>query len=236
MFLKILPVISLFLCTFAYGGDEQELLLLTNGQIVEGKVKKRDSNYIVTKESGSRIFFAAERVVLSCSNWNEMYWQKCAMLQATDTRGHVQLFKWCIKHDLVSAAQNQIDLLQHMKISATQLHQLNQQLIDTRVALANKLKNRAEELVRQADAIVSGKRDYNVKPAGYVEGTAAVLTSTEIQQSSTSSHKAKAQQSGNANPSNAIDPFDPEVFNRQYVRNKPADEPEPTADVKSGDQ
>ena len=218
MFSKCIQILVLsVLFSAPVCADQPQVLLLSNGQVVSGKIKKQDHGYVVYKKSGSRIVFAPEKVVLVCKDFSDLYWQKCALLRASDTAGHVQLFQWCVRHKLVDGAQNQIDLLQDMKVSAKQLHQLDLTLNETRLAMAEDLKRKAHELVQKAQAIESGKRDYAVKQAGYVEDVDREVNS----------QKGKSTIDANANSESsevAVDPFDPEVFNEKYVRGQSQDE------------
>ena len=198
--------------------DDSSLALLSNGQVVRGKILEETDRYVVIKETGSKIVFAKDRVRVVCSDWDHLYWEKCAMLRATDSVGHTKLFHWCIKHTLVDAAQNQIDLLQQMDLSAKHLHQLDQRLQATRTAMAAKLKKRARELVRQAEALAAGRKDYKVMQAGYEEGErpiqnaadAVVRIPVRSRKSSENAEELSAKLSD-------VDPFDPNVFNRKYV-------------------
>lgn len=210
--LQIAFVSALF--AFSVCAEEPQVMLLSNGQVVSGKIKKSNGNYVVSKSSGSRIVFAANRVVLVCSDLKEMYWKKCALLRASDVAGHVQLFHWCVKRDLIDAAQNQIDLLQHMKLSATKLYQLDQKLLDTRKALAANLKKKTNALVRRADALAAGKRDYNVKPVVFEQTVNSDTTKEKMEVV----RKRKPEQAARKLGENSVDPFDPEVFNGKYVR------------------
>lgn len=198
------------------------MLLLTNGQVVSGKIRKQAANYVVRKDSGSRIIFSAEKVAMVCSDWNDLYWQKCALLRATDVAGHMRLFAWCIKHDLVDSAQNQIDLLQHMNVSPSKLHAFDKQLDETRLAIAQRLKIQAQELVRQADAVASGKKDYNVKTVGYEESLdqPSRFRSTKVAgepSRAVNSVHAKQLSKAQKQASLQVDPFDPAEFNQKYV-------------------
>ena len=218
MFGKLLPFFLVALICTTVWGDGPQLLLLTNGQVVTGKVKRQDANYVVVKESGSRILFPVDRVKMVCSNWNELYWEKCAILRATDVAGHTELFNWCIDKQLVGAAQNQIDLLQHMEISAKQLHRLDDTLNNTRQEIAARLKRKAQALVEKAEAVAAGKRDYQVKQAGFFEEGVGSNSNAKID--GRASQIAGVVVSGDevAGDAQAIDPFDPEVFNEKFVR------------------
>jgi len=219
----ILIAVFAMLLAPGFGAEEPKLLLLDNGQVIEGKIRSEYGNYVVIKDSGSRIVFPADRVELVCSDWNDLYWQRCAMLKASDTAGHLRLFHWCIKHDLIDGAQNQIDLLQYMNVSASQLQRLDQQLANTRLLISQRLKQRAQELVRQADAVAEGRKDFQVKPVAY-EQSASVIRSVPrkfdeavMRQPSRADEIADAKQLTETKE-NAVDPFDPEEFNRLYVR------------------
>ncbi|MEE2825017.1 MAG: hypothetical protein VYE64_00160 [Planctomycetota bacterium] len=114
-------------------------LVLTNGQVVVGRISRNSDSVFVQTDGGSRVVFPVERVDFVCKSLKDAYWQKNARIKATDLNGHVQLFHWCMKQGLLNEAQNQIDLLVSMEIKAVQLEYLNRQLS---VALTQQAKAR----------------------------------------------------------------------------------------------
>ena len=101
-----------------------DFLLLKNGQVIECEVEPRESteqSLVIKKRSGSRIHLNRNKIVTVAQSRSDIYWAKCGLLSATDSAGHLRLFTWCIKHELLDAAQNQIELLQFMDVSPDKL-------------------------------------------------------------------------------------------------------------------
>lgn len=106
----------------------EQLVILKNGNVVNGFVERTPSGVVVQTRQGSRIIIAADQTEFVCDSLEQAYWGKQARTRATDLEGQIQLFKWCLQHDLLDLAQNQIDILQLSSIKATKLENLNRQL------------------------------------------------------------------------------------------------------------
>lgn len=105
-------------------------MVLANGAVIEGQVERQGDSIVVEKTTGSRIMFSLDRVEAICESKTDVYWHRCASLSATDAVGHTRLFRWCLQNELVDQAQNQIDLLQEMDLTAAELLELNQSLLE----------------------------------------------------------------------------------------------------------
>ena len=114
------------------------LLVLKNGEVLRGRIRQEPDKYILDTLQGSRLVFQAERVELICDSLKDAYWEKCARTKASDVIGQKKLFYWCVKHDLIEEAQNQINLLTESKIRASELVSLDRQLNATIDRLARK--------------------------------------------------------------------------------------------------
>lgn len=110
-------------------GQSSRYLLLKNRQLIEGKVEKEKDKVWVEKQSGSRIAYSLSRVELISDNLSELYWARYGQLPATDGKGHTVLFYWCLEKDLFDEAQNQIEVLQTLRLSPRKLLQLSDRLV-----------------------------------------------------------------------------------------------------------
>ena len=108
--------------------NRDEMLVLTNGEVFPGRVTREGGRITIETPQGSRLVFAADRIDFICHSLEEAYWEKYSRLGATDVRGQVGLFQWCLKHQLFDQADNQLQLLMQSKISAVELNHLNRQL------------------------------------------------------------------------------------------------------------
>lgn len=110
--------------------NSEQIVVLKHGDFLEGRVTYEPTKVIVSKGSrGSRIFLSRNSVDFVCNSMAEAYWEKFARTKATDTVGQIELFQWCLKHQLVDEAENQFDLLTQAKIKATELDTLYRQLL-----------------------------------------------------------------------------------------------------------
>ncbi|MEM9941973.1 MAG: hypothetical protein AAF939_10315 [Planctomycetota bacterium] len=105
-----------------------QVVVLANGEILTGRVSEVPDKVIVKTLQGSRIILQADRVEMVCNSLEEAYWEKCAKTWATDHKGQKQIFDWCLKHRLTDLAQNQLNLISELEISAEELASMDRQL------------------------------------------------------------------------------------------------------------
>ena len=144
-----------------------QIVVLKNGHEISGRIQQESDRTIVFTESGSQLIFPAEKVDFVCKSLPEAYWQKVARIKATDADKHVQLFHWCLKHSLDNQANNQLNLLVEMDVSAVKLEYLYDLLLKQRaaskassaansIAKAAKAANASEVANREQDQIHKG--------------------------------------------------------------------------------
>lgn len=123
----------------------QRIVVLDNGQLIEGKVTQAVSQVEILTDDGSRLVLERDRVAFCCNTRSEAYWGLAARTRASDLEGQIQLFKFCLRNDLLAEAGNQIDILQMLPLKATQLEFLNRQLVVARSARERKTSEAARE-------------------------------------------------------------------------------------------
>ncbi|MDG1873088.1 MAG: hypothetical protein P8J27_04200 [Mariniblastus sp.] len=107
----------------------QQLVVLNNGEVIEGRITRTSEHAVVETSQGSRLMLAADRVDFICDSMQDAYWGKCARTKATDFAGQKALFYWCMKHNLYEQAENQISLMTESdKFSAADIEYLDRQL------------------------------------------------------------------------------------------------------------
>lgn len=106
--------------------NSPQVVVLTNGSILQGFVEKRPLHITLQTQSGSRIVLKRERVAFISDSLSHAYWDKLARIRASHVAAHVQLFHWCLKHQLIPEAGNQIDVLITTDIGSNQLSHLSQ--------------------------------------------------------------------------------------------------------------
>lgn len=120
----------------------EQLVILKNGSVVQGFVERTATELSIQTAQGSRLIIANEQTDFVCDSLEQAYWGKLARIRATDVEGQIQLFNWCLQHDLLSYGQNQIDILFASNIKATRLEYLNRQL-EIEIMQKRKLRERA---------------------------------------------------------------------------------------------
>ena len=106
----------------------EQLVVLKNGEILMGQVNRNAEQVIVETEQGSRLVIPADQFDFVCQSMDQAYWGRAARTKATDIEGQQQLFYWCLKNKLLDHAQNQIDILLQMNVTASELENLDRQL------------------------------------------------------------------------------------------------------------
>jgi hypothetical protein len=104
---------------------EQGVVLLRNGQAIEGRITRAGDLYYVVLPEGE-IRLKATEVELCCRNLEEGYLRKRAAIAADTAEEHLRLAQWCQRHGLLRAAAAEladarridpqhpmIDILQH---------------------------------------------------------------------------------------------------------------------------
>jgi hypothetical protein len=88
-------------------GDGPGVLLLRNGQVIEGHIE-RDGNYYKVTSPDQELQVHVASVEFTCHDLREGYRQKKAVMQSTDIEQHLQLFYWCERHGLLDCAGDEL--------------------------------------------------------------------------------------------------------------------------------
>ncbi|HEY4761262.1 MAG TPA: hypothetical protein VIH42_11835, partial [Thermoguttaceae bacterium] len=81
----------------------QQLLLLRNGQAIEGRISRSGDIYLVALPEGEIRIKAAD-VELICGDFEEGYERKRATIQVGNLRDHLELAQWCQQHKMFDHA------------------------------------------------------------------------------------------------------------------------------------
>ncbi len=85
------------------GATGQQLLLLHNGQALEGRISRSDDVYRVVLPNGE-IRVKPSDVDLLCKDFEEAYQRKRAAIPVGSLRDHLDLAQWCQQHKLYDHA------------------------------------------------------------------------------------------------------------------------------------
>ena len=81
----------------------QGMVLLRNGEVIEGRISRDGGIYIVDLPNG-RIRIKQADVDLVCSSLEEGYRRKRAIIQVGNVHDHLDLAQWCLRHNLFGLA------------------------------------------------------------------------------------------------------------------------------------
>ena len=87
------------------------VLLLRNGQVIEGHIERNGDYYTVTAPSEEIQIHAAD-VEFLCRDLHDGYQRKKAAIQVGDIQQHLQLLLWCERHDLMDCARQELDAVE----------------------------------------------------------------------------------------------------------------------------
>jgi len=109
----------------AWQSSETEIVVLTNRQTIQGIVQRQKEKVSVRLPSGSLIVLPESRVLFICRTFGEVYWELAAHTRSTDTKGQIDVYKWCVQNQLFDEAANHLLMLQEMDLPAQTLMQLD---------------------------------------------------------------------------------------------------------------
>lgn len=84
------------------------VLVLRNGQVLEGDVIRAGDYYIVSRGEGSELRLKVDEVELHCGSMDEAYDFKVRHLAVASAKSHAELAKWCLRHSLFDKCSEQI--------------------------------------------------------------------------------------------------------------------------------
>ena len=87
----------------AVAGDRGRVLVLRGGQVLEGDISRSEDRYRVVLPHGEILIHAVD-VESCCRDLDEAYRLKRSLMQVGDVYSHIELAKWCLQNDLLSAA------------------------------------------------------------------------------------------------------------------------------------
>jgi hypothetical protein len=90
-----------------YSTPQQGLLLLRNGEVVEGKITPTGDRFHVQLPSGE-VWVRAADVEIHCRSLEEGYWLKRSVKPLGTVHGHLDLAQWCIQQGLFGHAADEL--------------------------------------------------------------------------------------------------------------------------------
>jgi hypothetical protein len=84
------------------------LLVLKNGQVIEGEVMRAGDYFLVTRGEGVELRMEADKVECVCASLAEAYEFKVRRLPPASARSRIELARWCLRHDLMAQCRDQL--------------------------------------------------------------------------------------------------------------------------------
>ncbi len=105
--LSLLPAVPAWADAPLYSTPQQGLLLLRNGQLLEGKITPTGDRFYVELASG-KVWVKSVDVEVHCRTLDEGYWLKRSAMPLGVVQSHLDLAQWCIQHMLLGHAADEL--------------------------------------------------------------------------------------------------------------------------------
>jgi hypothetical protein len=129
-FLHLLPLAILLLAVEPACGQgdlapQNGMVLLRNGNLLTGRVIRAGDYYIVATGQSSELRLPVQDVDAVCRDLDDAYAIKLATMTGKGARPHLDLADWCLRHQLIGKANEQLALAaneepEHPRISGLQ--------------------------------------------------------------------------------------------------------------------
>jgi hypothetical protein len=89
------------------GDGERGVLLLRNGEAIEGRIVRSGDRYEITMP-GAEMHFRAQDVQSVCRDFMEAYQQRRLVIRLDSAQAHLDLAQWCLRNNLLQLAANEV--------------------------------------------------------------------------------------------------------------------------------
>jgi len=103
------------------------VLVLRNGNLLRGKLQQQGDHYLVQLSNGE-LQVHEQQVEMVCQNIEEAYQRRRVARVGSTADSHVELARWCLRHDLFSHAEAEIQQAQAIDLNYPRLALLERQL------------------------------------------------------------------------------------------------------------
>jgi hypothetical protein len=107
--------------------SETGVLLLQDGGVLEGQVRREGTWYIVTR-GGGQMQVSAVRVIHTCRSMNEAYEYRRQQSSESNTEAHLTLADWCLRYNLLTEAGRELGQARELDASHPRLALLERRL------------------------------------------------------------------------------------------------------------
>lgn len=159
------------LCPWASAADDltlaprQGVLLLNNGEVIEGMITPAGDRYDVDLKDG-QVYIKRVEVARLCRDLAECYAHKRGDIEEDRVQDHLALTEWCLRHGLLDLAEKELD-----EARAAEPRHPKIRLLETRLSLAKTAPPAAQPASATEKAISPEQLDSRVRnlPVGTME-------------------------------------------------------------------
>ena len=153
------------------------IVLLKNGQLIEGQAMASVDRTVVETKSGSRIFLKTDDIRFICNSWQEAWEYQRDAVNIDDSQELVELMQWCLRYHLLVEARQVFDRLALTKITAIDLDHFHRMVLGAEKAWETKqirlLEGQSGQMMVNRSNTApqnSGDKiqDGNISPASFV--------------------------------------------------------------------
>jgi len=148
------------------------VLVLRNGQVLEGDVIRAGDYYVITKGEGSELRVKADEAECFCASLAEAYQFKAGHLSGLGAKPHLELAKWCLRQGLHANCSEQLIAAMRVEPNHPQIKEL-----ETRLAFAVETPPPSASSSLPAGGVSAGDLDKRLHalPRGSVEKFGAIV-------------------------------------------------------------
>jgi hypothetical protein len=107
---------------------EAGVLVLKNGQVLEGSITRAGDYYVVSQGEGSELKLNVNDVELCCASLLEAYEFKASHVSSFSPKSHLDLAKWCLRQGLIEQCTEQLTAAQKIDPTNPQVAELQTRL------------------------------------------------------------------------------------------------------------
>lgn len=107
---------------------EAGVLVLKNGQVLEGAITRAGDYFVVSQGEGSELKLNANEVELCCVSLLEAYQFKANRVSSFSSKSRLDLAKWCLRQGLIEQCTAQLTAAQNIDPTNSQVAELQTRL------------------------------------------------------------------------------------------------------------
>jgi hypothetical protein len=149
---------------------EAGVLVLKNGQVLEGAITRAGDYYVVSQGEGSELKLNANDVELCCASLLEAYEFKASRVSSFSAKSRLDLAKWCLRQGLIEQCTAQLAAAQNIDPTNPQVAELQ-----TRIKLMQETPQPIPASATPGIAAAEMENTLRGLPRGSAEKFAAVI-------------------------------------------------------------